>query len=219
MKYLTKTLVAVLFVLSAAEVFASESHIVKSDSSDIEISLLGGVVSTRDPAFAENSEDTDAIRANSARSALIILNLFQQANYGGGDNHYEFLVAQTNHQLTLDSSGEQIELDIDATHYHIGGTYGFDPNKYVRPFFGLTAGLSEYKSSNGHSDSFVSGSIVGGLKMDFSKRIALRIEARLLATLVEENTSIFCENANCSFAVEGDTWIQYQMNAGVLIKI
>ena len=86
---------------------------------DMELSLLGGVVSARDPDITSDENQSYAVNASSGSSALLIFNILQSDNYEGGSNYYELLLGSTQHDLLISSEGTQEKMDIEGRHYHI----------------------------------------------------------------------------------------------------
>ncbi len=116
-------------------------------------------------------------------------------------------------------------VDIDLYTLELGGTYLFE-GEAVRPYLAMTLGGTHIKSSTdsggGDSDTFISGSFGLGIKMQPSKRLGLRLEARVHGVLMRDSTKLFCRtgpNANvCAIELQGDLLGQLETFAGIVFR-
>jgi len=116
-------------------------------------------------------------------------------------------------------------VDIDLYTLQFGGTYLWEGDA-VRPYLVLTLGGTHIKSTsaagNGDSDTFISGSIGLGFKMQSSKRLGFRLEARLNGVFMRDSTRLFCQTgptANvCAIQLEGDMLGQLETFAGLVFR-
>ncbi|HKJ20569.1 MAG TPA: hypothetical protein VJ993_07895, partial [Woeseiaceae bacterium] len=120
----------------------------------------------------------------------LILNGTVEAN-----TQWEVLYASQS--TSVDITGaipDESAFDLDVEYLHVGGTYLFDGDR-VRPFIAATIGASHFEPqpSGFGSETFVSGSIGAGWKISLVKTLALRVEARGYATLVDNDSRLFCE--------------------------
>ena len=118
---------------------------------------------------------------------------------------------------------DEPDFDLDVEYLHIGGTYLFDGDR-VRPFMAATIGASRLKPqpSGFSSETFVSGSIGGGWKIGLGKNLALRVEARGYATLVDSDSLLFCESSDaggaCLLVLEGSFFTQWEARVGLTFR-
>lgn len=114
-------------------------------------------------------------------------------------------------------------IDLDVEYYHFGGTYLFDGDN-TRPFVVVTLGLSRFdpQLAGLDSESYFSMSIGGGLQLNASKRIGVRIEGRVFTTFVDSDSRIFCSSAGgagtCLIQVDGTTVTQWEARAGLVFR-
>ena len=116
-------------------------------------------------------------------------------------------------------------VNIDLYTLQLGGTYLWEGNA-VRPYLAMTLGGTHIKSNsiNGNSDSdtFISGSIGLGFKIQPGKRLGLRLEARLNGVLMRDSTKLFCRTGPdlnvCAIELEGDFLGQLEAIAGVVFR-
>ena len=116
-------------------------------------------------------------------------------------------------------------VDVELYTLQIGGTYLWEGDA-VRPYLVMTIGGTHIKSNpdngNGDSDTFFSGSIGVGFKMQPSKRLGLRFEARLNGVLMRDSTTLFCQtgpDANvCAVEIEGSMLGQLETFAGIVFR-
>ncbi|MDH3548496.1 MAG: hypothetical protein OEQ16_04040, partial [Gammaproteobacteria bacterium] len=118
---------------------------------------------------------------------------------------------------------DESAFDLDVEYLHVGGTYLFDGDR-VRPFIAATIGASHFapQTSGFGSETFVSGSIGGGWKISLGKTLALRVEARGYATLVDNDSRLFCESSDaggsCLLILEGSFFTQWETRAGLTFR-
>jgi hypothetical protein len=113
-------------------------------------------------------------------------------------------------------------LRIDVDYFQFGGTYLFEGTE-TRPFIALTAGAAHFDPRGGiDGETFFAGSIGGGVQMQKSKRVGVRLEARAFATLVDSDGSLFCRTGPqgnvCAIAIEGSALVQFEASAGVVFR-
>ena len=149
----------------------------------------------------------------------LILNGRVEAN-----TEWEVLYAHQSTSVdTVGTSPGVQEFDLDLDYLHIGGTYLFDGER-VRPFLAATIGASRFspRPSEFSSKTFVSGSIGGGWKISIAKHLALRVEARGYASLVDDNNRLFCESSEsggtCLLILEGSLFTQWEARAGLTFR-
>lgn len=172
--------------------------------------------------FGGTFEDDDAgleIELGDDASYGLIVNLRD-----GPDTQYEIIYSR---QGTSADTAAVAELppvvEIDIEHLQIGGTYQ-GRGERARPYLALTLGGSRLSPdfTGGVSDTFWSFSIGTGLTFRPSARIGLRVEARAWATLIDSDSSLFCESgpeiALCAIALDGDVLWQLETFAGIVFR-
>ena len=118
---------------------------------------------------------------------------------------------------------DESDFDIDVEYLHVGGTYLFEGDR-VRPFLAATIGASRFgpQPSGFSSETFVSGSLGGGWMISLAERLALRIEARGYATLVNDDSRLFCASSDaggtCLLVLEGSFFTQWETRAGLTFR-
>ena len=149
----------------------------------------------------------------------LILNGTVEAN-----TQWEVLYASQS--TSVDMAGEipdEPDFDMDVEYLHLGGTYLFDGDR-VRPFIAATIGASRFEPqpSGFSSETFLSGSIGGGWKIGLGKYLALRVEARGYATLVDNDSRLFCESSDaggvCLIVLDGSFFTQWETRAGLVFR-
>jgi len=125
-------------------------------------------------------------------------------------------------QLVFDPAAR---LALDVEYYQFGGTYLFDSgDDNTRPFVVLTAGVTHFGPSlpGIDSESFFSGSIGGGVQLLKTKRVGVRLEARVFATFVNTDGALFCHSGPqggvCAIQIHGTALYQWEGSAGVVFR-
>jgi hypothetical protein len=141
-----------------------------------------------------------------------------------GNTQWEVLYSRQRSDARLAGSSSTSPLvDTDMQILQLGGTYQGD-GEMVRPYLAMTLGGTHIKTTtNGsQSDTFFSGSIGLGLNMFPGKRVALRVEARAYGTLMNSNTSLFCQTGPdsnvCAIRIEGSLLSQLETFAGIVFR-
>ena len=167
-----------------------------------------------------NEQDGDGrVELNESSTEGITFNI--KANENG---QYELLyVRQRTDANILGFLPNDSLIDIEAEHLQFGGTYLFD-GENTRPFIALTLGLSHFDPEfpGASSESFFSASLGGGVQLNASKRLCIRLEARAFATFVDDDSRIFCSSidgsGSCLIVIDGNLLTQWEARAGLVFR-
>lgn len=93
-------------------------------------------------------------------------------------------------------------LDVEVTYLQGGGTYHFDTD-YGRTYIVATLGASRFVPEDGDLDAetFLAGTLGGGIKLAPTRRLGLRLEGRVFGSLVNSDESVFCQSGAGGAAV------------------
>ena len=156
---------------------------------------------------------------NESDAQGIMLNI--RANPNG---QYELLYARQDTEVDTQALfATDPMLDLDVEYFQFGGTYLFD-GENIRPFVAMTFGLTHFDPQPAEFDSetYFSASFGGGVQLNASQRIGVRIEGRVFTTLVESDSDIFCSSTNgvgaCLIQVDGTTLTQWEARAGLVFR-
>lgn len=136
------------------------------------------------------------------------------------DSQYELFYGFQRTELTADGTfGGRPLFDLDIHYLHIGGTYLF-PGEKVRPFIAGGIGLTHFdpRRADTGSDTRLSVSLGGGVKIPIAKHVGLRLEGRGFLTILPENSEIFCVSSgglDCAVRVQGDVFGQVELLVGI----
>jgi hypothetical protein len=139
------------------------------------------------------------------------------------NTQWEMLYARQSTELTTQPTFGAPLLDLDVDYLHFGGTYLFDGNE-VRPFIALTAGVTRFEPAPSQLDAenYFSASIGGGVHLRADKRVGVRLEGRVFASLINDDGALFCASgaaANaCAIVIDGETLFQWEMKAGAVLR-
>ena len=117
------------------------------------------------------------------------------------------------------ASPTDTDLPLSISYLHVGGTAPISEDDYLKTFVSGGMGISYLSPDLAGLESEMRASLsLGiGLRWPVSERVSLRMETRLLATLFNNNASLFCSNGACDFSVSGNYFTQYEAFAGVSI--
>ena len=156
---------------------------------------------------------------NESDAQGIMLNI--RANPNG---QYELLYARQDTEVDTQALfATDPMLDLDVEYFQFGGTYLFD-GENIRPFVAMTFGLTHFDPQPAEFDSetYFSASFGGGVQLNASQRIGVRIEGRVFTTLVESDSDIFCSSTDgvgaCLIQVDGTTLTQWEARAGLVFR-
>ena len=183
-----------------------------SYASDWQISVAGGFGQASDPAESFSTSQADL----TVDSVLhLVANQHQSRDSDGANLYTEYFFAMNS--ITAEVTGtSNYTTSIDAMHLQLGGVYEWTNSDFVRPYFALTLGVSQYTPQLTGDEAFFSGTAGLGAKLRLTDFLALRVEARALGTLLNSSSSIFCSSDDsCDLGVEGTLWLQQHYTAGV----
>ena len=188
----------------------------QSSPGKFEITPYGGF------RFGGTFEDLDAdlsAELDDDASFGLILNLRESSN-----TQWELIYAQQNTAVdTSEFTFSDPSIDVDLQSLQIGGTY-MGEGQRARPYVAATVGGTYISPDFAglDSDTFWSFSIGAGLQAFPSKRVGLRVEARVWGTLLSSNSDLFCSSGPdgglCAITVDGDALWQFETFAGVVFR-
>lgn len=182
-----------------------------------ELTPFGGLTFGGSLEDEESNEDLDF---DDGDIFGLIFNIREKYN-----TQYEFLFAvDKTSAKTSDLSDITTDVDLDIQYYQLGGTYLFDAESLVEPFFAATIGLSRFKpeSNDFDDENFFSWSLGGGVKIVPTERFGIRLEARSFGSWVDGDTDLFCRSVNgvarCAISANGDTVWRWHFTAGAIFR-
>ena len=130
---------------------------------------------------------------------------------------YEFLFSSQDTRLRTNTLTPNPTLDVTVDYYHLGGTNVYSGAK-LKPFVSGGLGVTHISpGDNLSSETKLSFSIGGGVKVPLSHQVGLRFEGRGFGTVVNSNSSIFCSSGGCSANFSGNKYLQFEAFMGVSI--
>jgi len=167
----------------------------------------------------EEKDGDGRVELNDSNAQGIMFNI--KANPNG---QYELLYSRQSTDARTEGfliNDPTIDLDIET--FHFGGTYLFD-GENTRPFLALTLGMTQFDpgTTDSGSESFFSASLGGGVQLNATKRLGIRLEARVFTTFVEDDSNIFCVSSGgaggCLIQVDARTLTQWEARAGLVFR-
>lgn len=167
----------------------------------------------------DEKDGAGRVEINDSSAEGILFNIAANPN-----GQYELIYAR---QLTdASTSGFFVgdpTIDMDVEYFQFGGTYLFD-GESTRPFIALTLGATQFdpELADTGSESFFSASFGGGLQIRARERLGIRLEARVFATFVDDDSTIFCSSTDgagaCLIRVDARTLTQWEARAGLVFR-
>ena len=131
---------------------------------------------------------------------------------------------QTTVRLRRFSGVEEPLFDMNTHYFQIGAQYEFrkGSNQKVVPYTLATLGatLFDAKDASLGNEWWFSVALGGGGKINLSKKVGLRLQARVLMPLTFSGGGMWCGTGGCSVGV--GSWaplIQFDFTAGIFIRL
>jgi len=111
-------------------------------------------------------------------------------------------------------------IDLDIHYLHLGGTVLSEPWHDWQGFLSGGLGVTYFSPSLSGAGPETRPSMSYGLGARWmpTPRLGLRLEARLLGSLFNSNTRVFC-SGGCAFSIDGDLLTQYAVMGGVVVRL
>src|SRR5262245_60221799 len=110
-------------------------------------------------------------------------------------------------------------IGLGITYYHVGGTYFFDQEVGRGGYVVGGLGLTNFSPSESglNSETRFSLNIGVGYMIPVAKHVAVKLETRGYATLVNSTGGFFC-SGGCVVQIKGDTITQGEVMAGIAAR-
>jgi hypothetical protein len=141
-----------------------------------------------------------------------------------GSRQLQFYVSYQSTDLGLEQSittppatgTTRAALPMKVVYFHFGGTNFFDGPIGQGPYLVGGLGATLFKPElDGYSDELRPSLNLGiGYQVTLGERVAMRIETRGYATLVNSSGGLFC-SGGCLFTIKGDTVTQGEVQLGL----
>lgn len=108
--------------------------------------------------------------------------------------------------------------DLDVDYYHAGLLYEWRPGQ-VHPFFAVSVGATHFAPDDPGLDDLTrpSFSLGGGVKMMLAENVGLRLDGRLISTVVEADDEEFCDHGRFCYDFDDDVYFyQTEARAGLV---
>ena len=112
-------------------------------------------------------------------------------------------------------------IDLDVHYLHVGGTYHPKDRARARAFVIVGLGLTWVDPRPAEFDSGIGASILvgGGFRAPLKPKIALRLDIRGYATLVESEIAGRCGGTGCTIDFAGSGGFQIDVLGGVVLRV
>jgi len=180
---------------------------------------LAPIVGFRTGGSFDEDGGPGEIELEDSNALGLMFNIKAHAN-----GQYEFLYSrQSTDARTEGFLVNDPTIDMDVENFHIGGTYLFDGDN-TRPFMAVTVGATRFDPglADTSTETFFSFSVGGGVQLNATKRFGVRLEARVFATLVDDDTDFICRSSpqggGCLIQVDATTVTQWEARAGLVYR-
>jgi hypothetical protein len=133
--------------------------------------------------------------------------------------HYEMLYVR---QSTSVDGVEPFDMDVEYLQF--GGTVSYPDSeaKHVIPYFGMTIGAARFSPDGAGLDDETkfAATLGGGLRIPINKNFGVRLDLRVLGTVLDSDSDIFCVSSaglTCRIQAKSDFFLQYSANLGVTV--
>lgn len=110
----------------------------------------------------------------------------------------------------------EVLLPLDLEYLHIGGALNFGSGQ-VQPFVFVSAGVTRLSPGDDYDgESRFSAAFGGGAKIYFTDNIGLRLQGRLMSTLVDDDEEAFCNRRDCYYYDANTYLYQAEVAAGII---
>lgn len=92
---------------------------------------------------------------------------------------------------------------------------GFPGTDKLRPYVTASAGLTQLRPEHGSNETRFSMGLGLGLDYQLLEQLSLFADVRGYATLINSDSSLFCDANQCLWHIKGDTLWQGQANLGL----
>jgi len=140
---------------------------------------------------------------------------------GGGPNYLELLYSHQGTHVDVGSITGTQSYPLGIDFWMFGGLREFPgQNEKVRPFLAAYVGMAHFSSSQGgiDSDNGLALGIGGGVKLDLSKHVGLRFDARGYFAFVSSSGGLYCGPYGCGASFSGSGLLQGEGTASLLIR-
>lgn len=198
-----------LIIMAALILFAAVSQV---KAQQIELSPLVGY-------------ETGAVINYSGGSLHLIggMNYGGSVDFGMGRGRYvELSYTRLNSRLDNETNLNTVTLtDVDVDYYSIGVLQEMRPDEKVTPYGLFTLGWVNYRPKDDYSnENKMHISLAGGIKVNASERIGLRLQARLLMPIYYAGSSMYIGTGGAGYGVSGGIHgVQGDFTAALVIKL
>ena len=134
-----------------------------------------------------------------------------------------WVTSQTEVRLKEYPSGFTRDLfDMNVHYFQVGSVVETNSRSKARPFFAFTMGatLFDAKDASLSDEWLFSMTLGGGGKFDLSKKLGIRLQARMLMPLVLSGGGLWCGTGGCSAGVGAwAPFVSFDFTAGVYVKL
>ena len=160
-----------------------------------------------------DSRNDQQVSVNNDFSQALAVSWFYDRNAEG-----ELLYSTSEHSVKASGSSVSGNTKMRTHYLQFGGRVWFTNNTPFATSIGLGIGASVFDAKNYGSEVFFSGNITGGMRYKLSNNWALKADLRLYGTVLNSNSTVFCNNNQCLIDLDNDVYVQAEVMGGIEYK-
>ncbi|WP_369434242.1 outer membrane beta-barrel protein [Psychromonas sp. MME1] len=200
-----------LFIIPLATLVFSPINSIAAEKDYITVSgYLGGRISND---LEDKETDEKADLSNDLSQALSVAWRYSR--------NKETEIMFSTAKQTLTTSGEQnIKTDLRISYLHFGGRVIFPHENGFSNSVGLGIGATVFSPDDSQYDTEIkfSGNITAGLRYELTPQWALRGDLRVYGTVLNSDSTMFCDNGTCLIRSSGEVYVQTEIMTGIEYK-
>ena len=133
---------------------------------------------------------------------------------------WEIFISHRNSSMKASGFSPLVDnIRLGVTYYHVGGTYFFDQEVGRGGYAVGGLGLTNFAPSGAglSSETRFSLNVGFGYMIPLGKYVALKLEGRGYATLIDSSSGFFC-SGGCVVQIKGTTFTQAEAMAGIAAR-
>ena len=171
----------------------------------------------------ENQDSGAKVSLDDSSALGLIINAPAESVRDDAYTEWELYFSRQSAGISQAPTAVDPSLNVEISYFLLGGTY-VGPGEWVRPFLAAGIGASHLSpdKSGYDSDTLFAFGIGGGAQVFPASRVGLRLEARLLGSVINSDSTIFCTSgpagSGCAVSASGNVFWQWEVFGGLVAR-